>query len=195
MGQNNIPKIKTEPLLESISIGNRVVLWLTTKLIYFGTKVLPFDSIRTHYALSIDLEVWIGTASTNVVRENEARSGGVILGCKVLERRFEFLDEIGLTSRWCTLRSRIYLLRNSRVRDQNEETHSAGRHLYPMSLARQVSFWYPDRRTPQPDHRLRCRGYVDEPERRLLDQVEALLHSRCVSECFALSAHKIDILW
>ena len=41
----------------------------------------------------IDLEVWIGTASTNVVRENEARSGGVILGCKALERRFEFLDE------------------------------------------------------------------------------------------------------
>lgn len=88
----------------------------------------------------IDLEVWIGTASTNVVRENEARSGGVILGCKALERRFEFLMKIGLTSRWYTLRSRIYLLRNSRVRDQNEETHSAGRHLYPMSLARQVSF-------------------------------------------------------
>jgi len=54
---------------------------------------LPFDSIRIHYALSIDLEVWIGTASANVVKENEARSGGVILGCKVLEPRFEFLDE------------------------------------------------------------------------------------------------------
>ena len=31
MGQNNIPKIKTEPLLESIRFSDHVILWLTTK--------------------------------------------------------------------------------------------------------------------------------------------------------------------
>ena len=68
MGQNNVPKIKTEPLLKSIRVSNHVVLQLATKWIYFGAKVFPFDSIRIHYALSIDLEVWIGTASADVLR-------------------------------------------------------------------------------------------------------------------------------
>ena len=186
---------KTTSPRSSISVSNHVVLWLATKWIYFGKKVLPFDSIRTHHALSIDLKIWIDTASTKVVRENEAHLEASYLDVKSLNAALNSLMKIGLTSRWYTFISMVYLPRNSRVRDRNEQTHSVGRHLYPTSLARQVVL-------DIFNGKLHSRTIVFVVEVTLMSQndvslikVEPLLHSRCVSKCFALSAHKIDILW
>ena len=77
------------------------------------------------------------------------------LDVKSLNPALNFWMKIGLTSRWYTSRSRVYLPRNSRMRDWNQETHGVGRYLYPMSLAHWTQWVRFDPETLRSIHRVK----------------------------------------